>query len=1525
MTRSSRAGLAILAALAAMMAVLTPAASAAPGPAHHRAKPGPAALRVLRADPPAVPHPKSAQPGTALARQGGVPGGDEIITATSDTGGYHLFAAAAGDRWRWHPLATLQPGRDSEGPWIGEYCVTGNGRQVVAVVAPWSAQNSAAGIAAGGLAYAIDAHTGKVRPLAAGLLLAYFNPGCGSGSSVALSRYARSDQSVTQVLMVNAASGAVTQAPVIANQVTSAVPAGGTLYAAEGHRLVRISGSGAVMVVGRYGGPVFDLTPNASGGVDYMAAAKPAADGPGGVYRAAAGVVRRLASGNLRTLRLLPGLGGRTTVLGGSGGRATVPGGTVRALPPGVSADRFADASDQGSMIVKPGGRPGVVTLTATSGAASGGGALPAPAPPFAALPRTRPVVAGAKGRAPMAVTPGPPNGGGDVGATCAIPRNDPDYQVPQPSDQEIDWALNLAGQYGLPGRRDGYANLHTGAYDPSADFPLPAPFDGTTGIPRQVMEGVFAQESNWKQASPHVPAGLWGNPLISDYYGINSPRNTSGNIDYGLADCGYGLGQLTSMMYLPAPGDAPTSLQQRVAVDYTENAAASAQVLAQKWAQLARAGITIGDDNPMEIEDWYFTLWAYNTGVNPQASTGGGGCTPGPSCTDSAGNWGLGWTNNPANPTYDPLRHPFLHAFDAFGDPVETYADAATPQDWPYQEKVFGWIESGQMESNGSLKYSPTYDYATGSGFLLDLPGIYAFCDSSSNCSPLAFTQPCGYSGAGPLQWHCWWHQSVPSWCPVACNDGDWNATVSDPEPTWTAPNPFPSVCRPPSDWQGAYIVDDSQDEVNLAGCTGMAPANAPMRWLPSTDASGQPYGDIDLHQLGTGYGGRSMFTHLEDPSNAIWGGTMAWQPRNLDYDVYDVEVFIPTLGAAGTLDYHVVNNGKTISTVAIDQDNYGNEWVPLGLYYLAPGAEVTASNVVSGGDGSTDVSFDAIAFRPVSSYVSLGDSYSSGEGSGAGHYDGDNGPMPHDDLYHGPFDDGHSTDQSGVNTCHRSPDSYARVWAANQNASTGAGIPMVQLACSGAVIANMTTAGQDGEPPQIQATPRHAIDVFLTIGGNDAGFGPVLAHCLTPGNSCEAYWTQPNGTVQADGSTFNGNLDATVDSLTAPLSNAYRLLRAQAPQALVNVLTYPSIFPPTTSGSTCVITTGLGLAAQDAEWLISESSHLDSVIARAVNPLIVPGSAVTFALNDERYAFAGHELCSAAPDGAYLNGLTLSAGSFHPNPAGYAQEAADLAASPLGNWQHYSSLHDPPPGTPDLASAKVMLGLLGTGTYNATGYNRGDFQPPPPPGSTTQPAWTSWPDYAGCTSGQLTLLLDNEATPFAYPLAAGTCPDTSYSNLPGTPYWHTPYDNPPVTVTPSNANAAARPNADHVVPLKDAYGNGAAAWSSGLKIDFANAWYGINLITASAQTNLCPPIYTYPNGKCDSSIEEWQPPNTAYLCTYARLWVAIKYQWNLRADNTKAYDNPGRPGNGYTEDGFLNAVLYGKIPVANGGCPQT
>jgi len=1427
-------------------------------------------------------HPKTLAASGALSRPVPVPPGDEIVTATSDTGGYHLFAAAAGDGWRWHALATLQPGGYSEEAWIGEHCTTGDGRYVVAVVAPWSANNTAAGIAAGGIAYAIDAHTGAVRPLASGLLLSYFNPGCGTGSTVALSRYTSADQSSTQVLAVDAATGRVSAAPVIANQVTSSVPVAGTLYAAEGHRLVRIGADGAVSTVAAHQGPVFDLTPNAAGAVDYLAQDGSQGKNPAtAVFRLAAGKESRAATGTTQSLRLLAGLDGHDTVLGATSAPAAALG--MRTASRAASVDAFADASSQGTMAVGPGPRTGSVNLVGIGSSATGGGKLPAPA---AAVESLAPMVTAADQSAGTAnaaksgaVHPSaavPPDGGGDVGATCAVPRNDPNYQVPQPSDQQIDWALNLAGQYGLPVRSNSYANLNTGQYDPSADFPLPAPFDGTTGIPRQIMEGIFAQESNWKQASPHAPAGLSGNPLIADYYGIYSKQNTTGNVDFPLADCGYGLGQITDLMRLANVGNAPTALQKRVALDYTENSAATAQTLARKWDQLAAAGITVGDDNPMEIENWYFAIWAYNSGVNPQAVTGNTtGCTPGPSCADSAGNWGLGWTNNPASANYNPLRPYFLRL---------SYADASHPQDWPYQEKVFGWIESGQYESDGvTPKYTPT-------GYFLDQPGFYDFCDSSDNCNELNLVQPCGYNAStDPLQWHCWWHKSTGICLLNACHLGDWDYDVTQAEPS--VANPFPSVCAPPANFTDTYIVDDSVGETNLAGCTGMAAANAAMTWTPNTDPGGGQFGNVDLHQIGTGYGGRTMFTHLEDTGNAVWGGTMTWAPNNLDYDVYDIEVFVPTLGAAGTLTYTVLNQGLPIATVPVNQNNYGNQWVSIGTYYLAPGASVSTTNVVAGGDGSTDVAFDAIAFRPLSSYVSLGDSYSSGEGAGT--YDE---AMAHSDAYHGPGDDGHSTNQPGVNMCHRSADSYPRVWAQKYG---DASIPVVQLACSGAVIGDLTTAGQYGEPAQIPATPKHAIRVFLTIGGNDAGFASVLANCLQYGG-CESYYTKNDA----------NNLDVKIDNLGAPLTAAYRQLNSRVPNSAVTLLTYPNIFTPTTTGTSCLFSTGLGLSAQDVEWLISEANHLDNAVERAVNPLLT--AADHFTVQDERYAFAGHTVCASSPD---VNGLQLNAAvpptpkpeSFHPNPSGYVVEATDLGSTggTPGTWSQYTTLRTPLPGTPGPATAKALLGLVNKGTYNSSGWSthaRAWFNATTPGGTSTSYTWGTWPTVlGGCSTPLLVGIRDNDNAAYTPP---ALCTTNTYADLVGataTAFWYTPYDNPQATVTPNNPSNQLLPQVDHVVALKDAWSNGAGAWTQGLRFDFANDWRGIQLVTTSATTN---------GSKADKSIEEWQPPNTAYLCAYTEMWIAIKYEWNLRVDNTTVYTGSG-PGSGMTEYGYLNAVL--------------
>jgi lysophospholipase L1-like esterase len=1421
---------ATLATLAVPAAVLpAPAASAQTAPARPRqVAPKPAPARP----PGTVPHTRAgrvkARPARAVTRA--VPAGDEIITASSDTGGYHLFAASSGGGWRWQPLATLQPAGYDGQRWIGTQCLTGDGRYVVAVVAPWDAQNSGAGMAAGGTAYVIDAHTGHVRPLAAGVAVTYFNPGCGVAGSAVLTRYPAADESRTQILLANLAQATVRTLPAIGGELTSAIPAGPAgVLAARGGELVSVSRAGA-RPVATLPGQVFSLRPNAYGGADFLATAaasrSPAATAyswrPSGAPR-----LLTLGHGNVHDMRLYGGAAGHNMLVGGGSAPAGAAAAVGRVAGNGASSRAL---SLRGGVVLR-----GAATLTRPAdGTAMAGTTAKLPAP--AAAPDDAP--------------PATP--------VCAVPRLSEAYQVPQPTSARIEWASQLAGSGRLAGaggtdlRPAGFDNLTGGGYSPSYDFRLPAPF-GPAGqfVPKEILDGIMAQESNWDQASPHAPQGVPGDPYVADYYGYNA----TGTIDYSQSDCGYGLGQVTDGMRLATGQTTPTVLQQRVAVDYAENVAAAAQILATKWNQLDGDGITVDTADPSVIEDWYFAVWAYNSGVNPQASTGGGDCTPGPSCTDSAGNWGLGWTNNPANPVYDPGRNPFLHLCLPGADPgtqvcSKQFQDAASPQGWPYQEKVFGWIETPQNEPDGvTPRWPGTFDYTTQVGDFLAQPGHDQMCDSSDDCD-YAQAQPCAHNAStDPLQWHCWWHEPVTGVCTAdpdqPCHPGHTAASLSA-EPGAT--DPFPGTCSNALPADTVLIDDgsvgDTTTGLNLGGCPQESQSTGgSFTWDPNFDSNLQPTGVVDLHQLGTGYGGHLLFTHLEDASDSAFGGTAEWD-LSADYDVFDVSVFVPGLGAEGTLSYYIYNSrGQQVGgPVPVDQDNYDNQWVYLGRYYLGPGSKVTTTNVVPDGDGTTDVAFDAMAFTPVASYAALGDSYSSGVGTG--NYDPD-------------------SNVPGGDQCLRSPESYARQFG------EGNGYPdvlTVHLACSGAVIDDLTTDSNYGEPPQIDAIPRHASLVTVTIGGNDAGFGPVLQHCLTPGNGCEADYTQNNA----------ANEDVIINGLEPRLESVFSAIRARVPAARIIALTYPSIFEPTAVGPSCLFGTGLGLSAQDIEWLISETDNLDNQIERAAQQAGISSL-------DERYAFADHEVCTGDP---WVNGaLSGPPEAFHPTADGYTQEATDLAAavaSPALLVPPHNTLRDPQFGTPNGPTARRLLALFpaGQATYSqaaANAYTRSQFNQN---GGTTQ--WESWPVFGGCQTRVLVLHRDDDAA----------TPPASPCDLTGA-FWNTPYDQPAITVTDPSTPA------DHVVALKDAYANGAYLWTQSQRVDFANDFRGPELLTVSSTTN---------SSKMDSSIEEWQPPNPGYLCAYAEMWVAVKYQWNLGIDGVTIL------GHATTDEwDFLNNALRG------------
>ena len=567
---------------------------------------------------------------------------------------------------------------------------------------------------------------------------------------------------------------------------------------------------------------------------------------------------------------------------------------------------------------------------------------------------------------APQIAPPSDPN----QSPTCAVPPLDEAKQVMQPSPTQVNWASQMAEQGLLTGsqyaRPANYANMGFASYSPSDDFP-PIPLDHPAGsswnsVPAAVYEAIMAQESNYDQASWHAPEGTAGDPLISDYYGAHYDIKS---IDYPSADCGYGIGQVTDGMH---KGDYSLSArgQVKVAVDYQENIAAGLQILESKWNQLYEDGIIANNGDPKDLENWFFAAWAYNSGIQPTGAYDQG-CTPGPSCTGPDGTWGEGWANNPENPDYPPNRDPYLQ---------DTYADAAHPSDWSYEERIMGWMASPIIKDNAQAYDAPTYH---GGHSWIQLPPHAKFCSLSANhCDPSATNTSNPDAGHCMLDdYECWWHQPA-TWvsdCATSCATSPYHYSGGS-EPVDSNYNPFKCNVDRSSVPSSAIIVDDEQSPYyNLMGCSGMNwSSNGSFDYQFGKNAAGDPIGAIDTHQLGTGLGGHDLFTHTETGSNPALINTGTWTPSLPKLQYYKIKVHFPYLGANATDVIYTINpgGGATPWKIRVNQAWQQDTWATIGTFAMQNGGNVVLTNkssVVGSGNESLvdfDVAFDAVAFIP-------------------------------------------------------------------------------------------------------------------------------------------------------------------------------------------------------------------------------------------------------------------------------------------------------------------------------------------------------------------------------------------------------------------------------------------------------------------------------------------------------------------------------------------------------------------------------
>ncbi|KOU24262.1 hypothetical protein ADK52_14350 [Streptomyces sp. WM6372] len=1268
--------------------------------------------------PPPAPAPADARPATEDRSAVDVAQRDSILpkdwrrsqdrawTTSGDPTGFHLLIADAKSGYAWRTVASLaEPGFETD-LWIGNVCFTGSGRRAVVVYGPRRFTNREETFQRGGFVAVVDLDDGKVTKLGSTASLAYHNPGCGVGETAVLAQNGGAKLGRTRLSVVDTVKATTVRSHELAGQITSAVPVGDKILAAGGPGVIEIDTAGRTKTLTSTAGVPLYLRPDADGGLAFLEAP----DEKTAVAKhlpAKARTAKEIARGPLTGLGLSAGAGGKVFLTGKPTSKKSLP----RTMSQ-VDAAPGAEVSSLGQVEIRRDATRGEGAATAAPDAAqpvaftarmTGSGKTadfrftPA-APPVAASPE-------AQSEAQPSVTAqtlaaGSPTNPVDDDRTCAVPRNDPKTQVFQPHWKQVEWAANLAVQDAL--RTERPANWNQSglpAWSPQGLRPS-IPLEGGGRVPAQILLGVLAQESNLWQASNHALEGMTGNPLVGDFYGrragMRAPSTDEWSVNWDEADCGYGVAQVTDGMRV---GQQPETTQRAIAVDYATNIAAGLRILQEKWNQTYRAGIRINNADPAKIENWFAALWAYNSGINPQAHTGNtSGCTPGPICTDSRGNWGLGWTNNPANADYPKTRAPFL----------ESPSAAKTPQLWPYPEKVIGWaaypITKYDFRKSGNAAWATGYNQAWWNDTTWRAnakPPVRAFCDNGPDGNRCDFTrsEPC-LEG----DYHCWWHKQV-TWktdCADSCGNENMRFPTDYPEPVFAlkpeeeAARKMPVEhyrpnCDPYDTDEGgvndvpddALIIDNTVDSVNSVrpACLRNWVNQGTFGLTFAQDNTGHYRSKIDLHQIGGGLGGHFWFGHTrkaeaEGGQMAVTGTWRLNQPLN---SWARVMVHLPahsadTQQAAYKID---LGDGTPARERIIPQRVLEHRWVSLGVFRINGTPKVSLANVTRDGDGNEKIAWDAIAFQPLAAkprnmVVSLGDSFASGEGASI---------SAQNDYYRETDNTGGdivgSYNDSGYqwrygNACHRSKYAWSRLARLADSATpigarADAWDPEVDhklLACSGARTKELlpskavrpderiTDADGKGaaerfhEVSQLDAgfLDENTTLVTLSIGGNDAGFTSVLQSCVVSvgDGNCQ---DEPLDAAKDPRPLRETGPEVVRNKVIPSVDTVLRTIHNRAPNAKIVLMTYPRLI---SRQGICVGTTiivdgravPIGINPSEADWVNESTEYLDNQLSSKVSALALELNApITIA--DPRQDLEGKAVCG---DPAGLHGFTMT-----------------------------------------------------------------------------------------------------------------------------------------------------------------------------------------------------------------------------------------------------------------------------------------
>ncbi|MER6291255.1 SGNH/GDSL hydrolase family protein [Streptomyces sviceus] len=857
-----------------------------------------------------------------------------------------------------------------------------------------------------------------------------------------------------------------------------------------------------------------------------------------------------------------------------------------------------------------------------------------------------------------------------DTDRWCSVPRNDVKSQALQPTPNQVEWAVDMAIRGELRSRwitQGGWRDqIGIGTIDPQGLFPRPS-LTGGGRIPANVLLGVMAQESNLWQAEPGAVPGQMGSPLASyaGFYGHKGDTSAEyWKINWANSDCGYGVGQVTDGMRMAGHEKTsetalPAATQRAVALDYSVNVAASLYILADKWNELHEAAqkITVNNDDSAKPENWFAALWNYNLGFNPR------------SAESTNGNWGLGWYNNPANPVYPQSRSAFMNT-DI--DP-NAARDAAHPQDWPYEEKVLGWAAwsmdtgysyatSGRQDWPGESGFSsagfrPAYWNGTADAYTMPgsakynrahaTPSRDTFCNTKNNCN--AASPPDCPNAACYTKY--WWHETNTIWksdCATSCGFENIKYQTLAAEPgRGTRLQYGTPICAGDSANKlpsGSLIVNSVPDNTNTySSCGTTGTDSGSFQFTFNSDGSvgsglGQYEAKGDLYQIGGGYGGHFWYAHTRNAAH-LGGGNGAMTVKGtwtLGQNLNSwarVFVQLPDTGAHTQQAHYTIHGVAGGDRERYLNTHYGaNTWAELGAYRFTGTPQVELTNTTDDGTADEDVAYTSIAFqklpgKPQDMVVAMGDSYTSGEGSG--------------DYYH-VSDRDHG--KTSWNACRRSPNAWPRkVTLPNQTQTVGtladgfnANLDFQFVACSGAKTwqagtgtpvdgTGKETWGFDGNFHEKFQTDSGVLSsdttlVMLTIGGNDARFDKKIQACVMEGCPSEA-------SMQAD-------IDAAVTQTGALLDEIHNA----APNATVSLMGYPLLFSRTAACSTLVSASQRVILNNMAQYF--EDKQRDLALSKT-------SAGVRY--RSPQTAFEGKRICDT-PEG--INGVVAGPngdGDFH------------------------------------------------------------------------------------------------------------------------------------------------------------------------------------------------------------------------------------------------------------------------------------